>query len=145
MKFRRWGMKLEIRFRWLVAMIMAASWTGCGAGLVPVEGVVTLDGKPLAAATVTLQRPDGPTSERSYLGETDTEGRYQLKSAHGGSAGARVGNYHVFITSVKIPPDVNELTKLPPDRVPLKWRDGSQMFEVPSSGTSEANFSITSR
>jgi hypothetical protein len=40
---------------------------------------------------------------------------------------------------------MNELTKLPPERVPTKWRDGSEMFEVPAGGTTDANFLITSK
>jgi len=130
----------------LYAVLLAASWIGCGgAGRVPVEGVVTLDGNPLAGATVTLLGSAGSSQERTFRGETDAAGRYQLKTADGSSSGAPPGSYRVFITSVKVPPDANELTKLPPDPVPAKWRDGSQMFSVPASGTTEANFSITSR
>lgn len=118
---------------------------GCGAGRVPVEGTVTIDGKPLAGAMVTLQRTDGEPTNRSYIAETDSQGKFQLKTADGSAQGAPPGSYHVFIRSVKPPAEMNEMTKLPPERVPAKWRDGSEMFEVPDGGTTEANFLITSR
>ena len=111
----------------------------------PVEGVVTLDGKPLASATVTLRRTDGAASEGIYLAETDAEGKYRLAHVHGGSPGAPSGNYSVFIKSVKPPPGANETIKLPPERVPGKWRDGSQTIDIPPGGTTEANFAITTR
>jgi hypothetical protein len=118
---------------------------GCGGGRVPVEGTITFDGKPLVGATVALQRNEGELTERSFIAETNGEGKYQLKTADGSAEGAPPGSYHVFITSVKAPPDMNEMTKLPPERVPVKWRDGSEMFEVPAGGTTEANFLITSK
>lgn len=118
---------------------------GCGSGRVPVEGIVTIDGKPLVGATVSLQRKDGEPAERSYIAETDGEGKFQLKTADGSAQGAPPGSYHVFIRSVKPPAEMNEMTKLPPERVPAKWRDGSETFQVPDGGTTKANFLITSR
>ena len=91
---------------------------GCGGGRVPVEGTITFDGKPLSGAMVTLQRTEGEPTERSFIAETDGEGKFRLTTADGGGAGAPPGSYHVFIKSVKMPPDMNELTKLPPERVP---------------------------
>jgi hypothetical protein len=104
-----------------------------------------LDGKPLAGATVTLQRDDGPIGERVYSAETDAEGRYRIGPASGKSYGAPPGMYHVFITSVKLPPDANELTKMPHDPVPARWRSGAEIFEVPVQGIREADFAIKSR
>lgn len=125
--------------------VLILACVGCGAGRVPVAGTVTLDGKPLVGATVALQRTDGESTERSYTAETDSEGKFQLRTADGSAEGAPPGSYHVFVRSVKPPAEMNELTKLPPERVPAKWRDGSEVFEVPSGGTTEANFLITSR
>jgi hypothetical protein len=134
-------MKLAVGMGWLAASIFVVA--GCGPGLVPVEGTVTLDGRPLASATITIQR-DAPTpAERSFRGETDEAGQFQLQTADGQSSGALPGDYRVYITSVKAPPTLDEFTKLPPDRVPQLWRDGSQSFTVPVEGTSEANFSIS--
>lgn len=128
-----------------VSLALTLICTGCGGGRVPVEGTITFDGKPLSGAVVTLQRTEGEPNERSFIAETDGEGKYQLKTADGSAEGAPPGSYHVFIKSVKAPAEINEMTKLPPERVPAKWRDGSQMFEVPDGGTTEANFLITSK
>ncbi len=104
-----------------------------------------MNGKPLAGATVTLLGSKGSSQERTFRAETDADGRYQIKAANGESVGAPPGEYSVFITSVKIPPNVDETTKIPPDPVPPKWRDGSQKFTVPENGSTEANFAIVSR
>ena len=140
-----WSRKLARYLNRFVVVLLAVSCLGCGGGRVPVEGVVTMDGKPLAGATVTLLGTKGSSQERTFLGETDAAGRYQIKRIDGKSAGAPPGEYSVFITSVKIPPDVDETTKIPPDPVPPKWRDGSQKFTVSENGSTEANFAISSR
>jgi hypothetical protein len=120
--------------------------SGCGgAGLVPVEGIVTLDGKPLSGATIRLDRSTGPVSERSFIGESDAQGHFAVGPIESGNKGAIPDTYRVFITSVKVPPDANELTKLPPERVPFKYRNGSEVLEVSTNGTTEANFAMTSR
>ncbi len=69
---------------------------GCGGGaankgpaLVPVEGVVTLDGKPLAEASVMF-------GTGSAVGETDANGHFVLK-AQGGKTGCPVGEFKVIV------------------------------------------------
>jgi len=137
-------MNLAVGWRILAGALVVGGMAGCSGGRVPVEGTVTFDGKPLASATVTLQRTDMPTSGGTYRGETDGEGRYVIKTADANNAGASPGSYHVFVTTVKVPPDANETTKLPQERVPPEWRDGSHILEVPAEGTTDANFAITS-
>lgn len=58
---------------------------GCGGGggpapppLVPVSGTVTLDGKPLANASVTFLPVGGTRGARSPYGFTGADGRYEL-------------------------------------------------------------------
>jgi len=70
--------------------------TGCGGkgaiktpDLVPVEGTITMDDKPLAGASVML-------GTGSAFGETDANGHYVLK-AHGGKTGAPVGDFKVVV------------------------------------------------
>src|SRR2546423_1205426 len=60
---------------------------GCGRQFVPVEGTVTLDGKPLAGATVAFV-PEGPGQPAS--GFTDNEGVFRagtLAKADGAAPG----------------------------------------------------------
>jgi hypothetical protein len=110
-----------------------------------VEGVVTLDGKPLTGAIILLQRADGPIEARAFAGETDTSGHYAIKSANSDAVGALPGEYSIRISSVKVPADANELTPLPKERVPAKWLSGRETLTVPEGGTTEANFAMTSR
>lgn len=89
----------------------AAAWlalllSGCGGGgkpaksysgsLVPIKGVVTLDGEPVADASVVFVF-DGtaPSGFLSSSGKTDSSGKYQLKT--GGQAGTPPGRYRVSI------------------------------------------------
>ena len=59
-----------------------------------VEGVVTLDGKPVDRATITFY----PTSGRSSGGYTDNNGRYSLKYTRS-EKGAIIGEHKVTISS----------------------------------------------
>ena len=76
---------------------------GCGGGddppLVPVSGIVTLDGQPLAEANVQFV----PASGWGSLGRTDETGRYELLY-RGREKGATPGRHQVQI-STRIEPD----------------------------------------
>ena len=63
-----------------------------------VEGVITLDGQPLADADVTFQ-PEGPGS-RASVGTTDAQGRYELVYLND-VRGAMVGPHRVMITTAR--------------------------------------------
>lgn len=56
--------------------------------LVPVEGTITLDGQPLASASVMFGQGDA-------VGETDANGHYKL--ARGDRKGVPVGDYQVVV------------------------------------------------
>ena len=123
-----------------------ASLAGCGsAGFVPVEGVVTLDGRPLVGATVALERTEGPPEKRLFAGETDAEGRYVIRPFEKSGIGAPPGEYRVMITSVKASPGADEMTVFPKEPVPEEYRNGSRTITVPEDGTKEADFAIQSR
>jgi hypothetical protein len=66
---------------------------GCGGPkLVPVEGVVMLDGKPVEGATVTFVSDDG---KYSFSGSTDSSGHFALQE--GEKLGAFPGTYKVTV------------------------------------------------
>ena len=68
---------------------------GCGSnGTVKVEGIVTLDGKPLADATVTFHSADG--KGRTAIGTTDAQGNYSLQS-YSANDGIVPGDYKVVV------------------------------------------------
>ncbi len=68
---------------------------GCGGSdLVPVSGVVMLDGTPLANANISFS-PDDPGGLVA-TGQTDDSGRFRLKS-NGTDDGVRPGKYRVLV------------------------------------------------
>jgi hypothetical protein len=122
------------------------SIAGCGGPkLVPVEGTITLDGRPLAGATIGLELVGGAKDFRLFHGETDANGRFAIKPFERSSTGAPPGEYYVMITSVKAPPGANEMTVLPKEPVPQEYQNGSKTLTVPDDGTTAADFAIKTR
>ena len=81
-----------------VGLALAAALPGCSSGP-PLEGVVTLDGKPLAFANVMLV-PDGEPDTRPVAsGNTDREGKFQLQRIGGDGAAIPPGTYKVIVTA----------------------------------------------
>jgi hypothetical protein len=102
-----------------------------------VSGVVTLDGKPLAGATVMFQ----PLEGRASLGTTDEAGKYSLTYLDG-VPGAKLGKHKVIIrTEVPgedgQPPIVKE--KLPP-----RYHDHTELTAEVKPGNNTFDFSLTS-
>lgn len=145
--YQTWGGRRSAKpVRYLITCTLAAMLSGCGGTpLAPVEGVVTLNGKPLPKAAVTLQRSTGEISQRVFKGTTDDSGRYVAASLEGSDQGVPPGSYTVLISTVVIPPGASELTPLPKEIVPLPFRDGSQVLEVPAEGLTSADFTMTTR
>jgi hypothetical protein len=112
-----------------------------GPKLVPVSGAVSLNGKPVAGATVTFV-PAGDTKGFGSKGKTDVDGKYSLTGNRGG-AGAVPGNYKVTI-SKRVMPDGSEPDEDVPvmesparETLPSKYSMGGQTTLtaiVPESG-----------
>lgn len=132
--------------------LVISSIAGCGSGdeLVPVEGVVMLDGKPLPAATVVLS-PTTAVGPGPFMGTTDTEGKFVLGPAgHDNRQGAQPGEYRLSISTLQAEfseggGDSAKPRILAPELVPDEYRLGNMRFEVPAAGTTEAYFDITSQ
>jgi uncharacterized protein (TIGR03067 family) len=103
--------------------------------LVPVEGKVTLNGKPLAKALVEFV----PVDKRGQkaTGITNDNGEYILKTL-GTKRGVLLGKYRVAISK-----KVGGKSVLPARYGP--GGKGQLDFEVPSGGTDMADFSLKSR
>jgi len=135
------------RFLGALACLAVAGIVGCGGqGTVPVEGRVTLDGRPLPNATVMLSQLKA-SAPGPFTGTTDAEGKFTLESADKQHSGAAPGEYMVMITTVKSPVGADEYTPPPTEKeiVPGQWRNGSERYTVPEVGTKDANFAMTSR
>lgn len=84
-----------------VCVLLLLVLSGCapsgipeGPAPVPVDGTVTLDGQPLAGASVMFGQ--------AAFGETDANGHYQL-SASGGKKGCPPGDYQVVVEKWVMP------------------------------------------
>jgi hypothetical protein len=89
----------------LVALALLTATTGCNRGparpvVQRVEGVVTLDGQPVEAATVGFAPAGAGTGA---FGRTRSDGGFTLTSSQGGTpgAGAVAGDYTVTIQKVE--------------------------------------------
>ena len=129
--------------RWLV--LLSVVTCGCGGvKIVPVSGTVTLDGQPLAGAHISFEPVEGTITETSTA-TTDTDGRYDLECLSSGRMGAVPGTHRVLITTVSSDDYVDERSRLPRDRVPPRYQDGSLTFEVQTNGNEDADFELRIR
>jgi hypothetical protein len=139
----------------LLALFPFASGCGptySGPPLVPVEGTVTLDGKPLADATVTFI-PTGATMGQSSFGSTDTEGHFVLKTAEG-HAGAPAGRYKVVISKWLNPdgtvfrpsPDVSPMDSTAKESISPAYSeaDRTQLEATVAAAAAPQQFTLTS-
>jgi hypothetical protein len=118
---------------------------GCGEAapyrLVNVEGLITLDGKPLPQAIVTFQ-PIAPAGSESAgpgsAGRTDAEGRYVLETVRTDEPGAVVGPHRIIIMPIKFGNN-------PAPDLPARYNSETTLtLEVGAEGTQSADFQLTS-
>jgi hypothetical protein len=105
----------------------ALSAGGCGAKPVPTKGVVTVDGKPLAKATVmfTSQEAGG----KDATGFTDANGDFELTTVRM-KDGALPGLYKVTVhysETIDVPPNI----KKPAEVQKIQASAGSKALVVP--------------
>jgi hypothetical protein len=106
--------------------ILLASATGCGGKFtpVPVRGVVTLNGKPVEAATVTFYAVGDERDGRNAMGTTDKQGEFRL-STLGKDDGALPRRYKVVVTKY-VPTNAN--LKIPDFPDTLEGREQKSNF-----------------
>ena len=137
-KQQRWGIALAAFVVLGLAMV-----AGCGgsADLGTVAGVVTLDGQPLANATVEFIPTDDGEMRSSYDGTTDASGRYELYFS-AGKAGAAPGAYSVHIW----PPEPNdESPPQPAPQLPPRYNARTELTATVDRGDNVVNFELASR
>ncbi len=124
---------------------------GCGsaARTVPVSGVVTLDGKPLANAHVAFQPEAAKGSANPGMGSfamTGPDGSYTLHTADTDQPGAVVGTHRVEINLKVEADDRPNVGRPPPKNLPAKYNRQSELqFKVEPGGTTAANFDLKSQ
>ena len=142
-------------------MLVAAALTvlvpmGCAReeslALAPVSGTVTLDGQPLADATVHFepQQSQAGSQAPSSFGKTDERGQYHLEIVTTGETGAMIGQHRVTVTvasdeEVADAGDAGDAAapKERERRIPLRYNRNSDLtFEVPPGGSDSADFAL---
>ncbi|MBX3436799.1 MAG: carboxypeptidase regulatory-like domain-containing protein [Planctomycetaceae bacterium] len=138
--------------RLAACVVVLAGW-GCAARKGPdlgrVEGTVTLDGQPLAGATVTVI----PAGGRPSRGVTDASGHYRLKYKRD-AEGVVFGTHPIRVDPETREPDgAGKMTQEAYDAamrkladenpIPKEWRDGSTKITV-DSGSQQFNIEMTS-
>ena len=137
-------------FRFAV-IALTAFCVSCGSrsSVVPVSGVVKLDGKPLANAYIAFQpvatageKPPGPGS----YGNTDDNGAYTLRVMDNDAPGAVIGNHRVEI-NLKVESDDRDPKSRPPAKtLPPRYNKQSELqFKVEPGGSTAANFDLKSQ
>src|SRR4051794_13571831 len=91
--------------RWLPCLILLS---GCGSGglrLTPVNGIVTVDGKPLARAGISYQADPTKGNSTPHIpsGTSEADGKYELETTT--RKGAPAGWYKVLV----FPPGPEEI------------------------------------
>jgi len=128
---------------------------GCGGNkpydVVPVSGIVTLDGQPVAEARVEFQpiSAGGMEVGPDAVGVTDAQGRYTLTTTFDES-GATVGENRVRISTHKLKENPNnpdgKMIEVAPETIPPRYNTRSELtFTVPAGGTDKADFSLQKR
>jgi len=124
--------------------------------LVPVEGIITLDGKPLGAADIMFV-PRGETKGQGGVAHTDAGGKFELLSQDRKFKGAPVGDYRVVINKL-VKPDGSDYVPDPnagpmdtggfKELLPVVYSDmGQTKLEtiVPEGGTKNLEFKLQSK
>jgi len=124
---------------WALIAAGAVSLPGCGHGsgseVGKVEGVVTLDGKPLPKAQVEFL----PKSGRPSLAETAEDGSYRLQYTVD-QEGALVGSH-----TVKIHTAVTGRVDRRDELVPPRYHDKTELKAEVKPGSNTFNFDLTSK
>lgn len=129
---------------WLtIAVCVAAGGCGKRVKSVPVSGVVTFGGKPLADVAVNFSpQTGGQVDAYAAYGKTDKEGRFTLRLADNDQSGATAGKNRVTLHESTGAAESDGAAPMVQLKLPPKARDGTMTFEVPPEGTSEANFAF---
>jgi hypothetical protein len=123
---------------------------GCGSrdGVVPVSGVVSLEGQPLADANIILH-PITAAGAGPFVATSDAAGKFALgPSAGPAGSGAVPGEYRLTISTLKMAPvtdgrDDAVPKVLTPERVPNNYSRGNMRFIVPEAGNTDVKLDVS--
>jgi hypothetical protein len=135
-------MGMRTRGVYLVALL-GVGLIGCGGkGTSAVRGVVTLDGTPIAGATV-LFMPDGQDGGRPASGFASSDGTFRL-TTYKPNDGALPGQYRVLIQKTEAAPDRETAERSVMEKAKAKREDSSaQKNHKPALPEAYARFDTT--
>jgi hypothetical protein len=134
-------------FVWVAGLFLVAAGcggSGAGPGLVKVDGTVTLDGQPVANATISFL-PDG-SGEGGYTspayGQTDEDGYYKLMYSISKS-GANPGKYKVEVSTFQeAEPDADVPAR--PETIPVNYNQQTELSVEVMDGGGPYDFELKS-
>lgn len=132
----------------MIALGLTFAVVGCsddGAKIVSVSGVVTLNGSPLADASVTTQPIGGEVNPGSFA-RTDAQGRFTLKVVGTNQSGAAIGKHRVVISKQEggSGRSSDEGGVAAKETLPERYNGKSELrLEVPAGGVSGHKFELT--
>src|SRR5947209_3838508 len=122
--------------------LLAVTLAGCGKGVSPVQGVVTLEGTPVAGATV-LFMPDGQDEGRPATGFTSPDGTFRLTTFRPDD-GALAGKYRVLVQKAEAAKDRSAAEQSALERAKAKREEEvAQKKRKPSLPEAYAKFETT--
>ncbi|MFO1065245.1 MAG: carboxypeptidase-like regulatory domain-containing protein [Pirellulales bacterium] len=113
--------------------------SGCGDGLtrVPITGLLTVQGQPLAGASVQFF-PTGSTQGLGAIGTSGPDGKFTVISSRDNDAGVPAGKYTVRVSLMMD----GKGNILPPEALQADYPDAQEAVPAPYS-TSSSNLEIT--
>ncbi len=123
----------------ILCLLVALPILGCGGpeGVSGVEGVVTLDGKPVPDATVEFT-PEG--GGRPSTGRTDASGHYELAYT-ATEMGAKEGKHNVKITTGGMKEEAGKLVEVP-ETIPATYNTKTTLSAEVTSGKNTVDFEL---
>jgi hypothetical protein len=111
---------------------VGCSSSGDRPDLAPVQGMITLDGKPLEGAMISFKPNEGQPS----YSRTDSSGHYELNYLRD-AKGAKIGSHKVRITTAS--------EENPEELVPKRYNRKTELTKEVESGGNEFNFELVSK
>jgi len=128
------------RRRVVIALaLLGITSLGCGAGSEIVEGTVTLNGKAVPGAHLTLQ-PNDDSLGGPFTGVTDMQGKFSMGSRGDAGAGVPPGVYELTIKTA--PGDEAEDAPATRELIPAEAQ--VRALEVPEGGLPQLDLQLTS-